>query len=130
MLYSNISGKIFVKYMNKETISDKRLISFKMSTFRLILTLRSALLATKHCRIVLPSSRMSFRSISSIDLYSYVPIRTQQICWFSSSTILHARRRDKIDANVTEEFDNEEEEEVEEEDSDTDQVILSFCFIR
>ncbi len=95
-----------------------------MSTFRLISILRSSLLNTKCCRIVLPFSR-----ISSINLYSYLPVRTQQICLFSSSTIVHARRRDKIESNVTEEFDNQEEEE-EDEDSDTDQVILNICFIK
>jgi len=88
--------------------------------------LRSSLLTTKYCRIVLPFSRMSFRSISSINLYSYLPVRTKQICLFSSSTIVHARRRDKIESNVTEEFDNEEEEE----ETDTDQVILNICFIK
>jgi hypothetical protein len=50
---------------------------------------------------------------------------------FSSSTIVHARRRDKIESNVTEEFDNEEEkEEEEEEETDTDQVILNICLIK
>jgi len=63
-----------------------------------------------------------------MNLYSYLPVRTQQICLFSSSTIVHARRRDKIESNVTEEFDNQEEEE--DEDSDTDQVILNICFIK
>jgi hypothetical protein len=69
---------------------------------------------------------MLFRTLGSIDLYRSVPIRTQQICLFSSSTVLQARRRDKIDSGVTEEFDNEEEENEEEEDGETDQVILSF----
>jgi len=72
---------------------------------------------------------MVLRSISSINLGSYLPVRTQQICLFSSSTIIHARRRDKIESHVTEEFDNQEEEE-EDEDSDTDQVILNICFIK
>jgi hypothetical protein len=65
-------------------------------------------------------------------LYSYLPVKTQQICLFSSSTIVHARRRDKIESNVTEEFNNEEEkeEEEEEEETDTDQVILNICFIK
>jgi hypothetical protein len=67
---------------------------------------------------------MSFQSISSIDLDPSIPVRIQQICLFSSSTILHAQRRDKIDSNVVEEFDDKEEEE--EEDNDTDQVIYSF----
>ncbi len=86
-----------------------------MITLRLISTLRSSLLANKSSRIVLPFSRMPFRS----NLYPYVSVRTQQICLFSSSTILHAGRRDKIDANVTEDLDDDEEEE---EDDDSDQV--------
>jgi len=59
-----------------------------------------------------------------VSLYS---IRTQQICLFSSSTILHARRtsKDKIDINATEDYDNEEDNE-EEDDSETDQVIFFF----
>jgi hypothetical protein len=93
-----------------------------MSTLRLISTLRSALLITKY-------SRLSFRTLSSIDLYRHVPVRTQQIASFSSSTVYHARRvnQDKIDLNAVEEYDNEEEED--EEDIDTDQVIF-ICFIK
>jgi hypothetical protein len=83
-----------------------------MSTFRLISMLRSSLLTN---RIVLTFSRMLFRS----NLNSYVPNRTQPICLFSSSRIFHARHRDKIDANITENLNEEEEED---EDADSDQV--------
>lgn len=101
-----------------------------MSSFRLISTLRSSLLTNKFYRRVFPLSGISSRSISSIDVYPCVPVRTQQICWFSSSAIVHARRRDKIDANVVEELDNEEdaEENADEDDNDSDQVILSFVY--
>jgi len=66
-----------------------------------------------------------FSQISSIDFYARVPVRTQQICLFSSTSILHAQRRDKIDANITEEFDDNEADD----ESGTDQVIQSFLFI-
>ena len=92
-----------------------------MSTLRLISTLRSVLLTTKY-------SRISFRTLSSIDLYPpHVPVRTQQMASFSSSIIHHNRRvnQDKIDLNAVEEYDNEEDED--EEDIDTDQVIF-ICF--
>jgi hypothetical protein len=81
-----------------------------MTTLRLISTLRSSLLTIKCRRGVLPFSRISFRSIPDVP--------TQQLCLFSSSTIVHARRRDKIDADITEDLENEDEDE----DIDTDQV--------
>ncbi len=85
-----------------------------MSTLRLISILRSSLLTTKCCRM--------FSQMSSIDFYARVPVRTQQICLFSSTSIVHAQRRDKIDANITEEFDDDEADD----ESGTDQVIQSF----
>jgi hypothetical protein len=88
-----------------------------MSNLRLISTIRSLLLTTKCSRILL-----SFRTLASIDLHPCIPMRTQQICLFSSSTILQARRRDQIEAVVAEELDDEEEDE-DEEDKDSDQVI-------
>ncbi len=129
MLYSNIFARLLLnikikKIFQKKYKLCKKSFFLKMSTLRLISTLRSSLLTTKYSRIVLPFSRMSFQSISSIDLDPSIPVRIQQICLFSSSTILHAQRRDKIDSNVVEEFDDKEEEE--EEDNDTDQVIYSF----
>ncbi|CAF2520560.1 unnamed protein product [Rotaria sp. Silwood2] len=93
-----------------------------MSTLRLISTLRSPLLVNKCCRILFPFSQMSFRSVLPINVYSNVEDRIQQIRLFSCSTIVYNRRRDKIDSNVTEEFDNEEENENEnEQNNETDQ---------
>ena len=101
-----------------------------MSSLRLMSTLRSSLLTIRCCRILLPFSQMSFRYVPSIDLYSSMSTRTQQICLFSSSTVFHARRRDETNATVTENFDDEEQEEKEEDndDTETDQVIQSSLF--
>ncbi|CAF0839910.1 unnamed protein product [Rotaria sordida] len=91
-----------------------------MSTLRLISTLRSPLLINKCCRILFSFSQLSFQSVLPINMYSNVQERTQQICLFSSSTIVYNRRRDTINSNVTEEFDDEEETE-NEENNETDQ---------
>ncbi|CAF1239330.1 unnamed protein product [Rotaria sp. Silwood1] len=91
-----------------------------MSTLRLISTLRSSLLRNKYCRILFPYSQLSFRSILPINMFSHVQESSQQICLFSSSTVVYNRRRDQIDSNVTEEFDDEEDNE-NEENNETDQ---------
>lgn len=93
-----------------------------MSSLRLLTTLRSSLLSNRFYRIV-----SSLSGISPIDLlYSRSSIKTQQTCWFSSSNIVHARRRDKIDTKAVEELDNDDDEEKqkeEDDDDDSDQVM-------
>lgn len=97
---------------------------FQMTTLRSIVILRSLLSTTKYYRMACSSSRMMISRAT-------VPLRIEQTCWFSSSNIVHARRRDRTDATVTEDLDNEEEEKDDNDDDnnvDSEQVRWSIFF--
>lgn len=84
-----------------------------MTTLRSIVALRSLLLSSK-------SYRISFRAVPSMVSCPSIPVRIEQSRSFSSSVIVHARRRDKIDGTIKGDSNNEEEEEEEANDEDND----------
>lgn len=90
-----------------------------MTTLRSIAALRSLLLSSKCYRI-------PFRAVPSMASYTSIPMRIESSRSFSSSTIVHARRRDKSDATIEEDLNNEDEEEEkrdnDEDDADSEQV--------
>lgn len=97
-----------------------------MTTLRSITTLRSLLSATKCYRMDFSFRRIPFQITPAMFSCANNSMRTEQICWFSSSTVVHARRRDRTDATATEDLDNEEEEKDDDEDVDSEQVRWRF----
>ena len=61
-------------------------------------------------------------ALPSIDVHRPVLHRRQQISWFSSSTVIHARRsnKDPVDINASEEYTNEEKNKDDGDDDDDD----------
>lgn len=98
-----------------------------MSSLRIISTLRSSLLISKYCRILLPLAPISSQYVRSTIPHSYNRKGMQQICGFSSSTILYNRRRDRVDSAIAEDLDENDEDE-NEEDNQSVQVISSYFF--
>ena len=88
-----------------------------MSMLRIWVLARQSSRVLSSC-IVLPSS----------DVHRPVPQRCQQISWFSSSTVAHARRsnKDPVDVNASEEYTNEEKET---DDGDEDGAVDQVTFV-
>ncbi|UJR28954.1 hypothetical protein I4U23_010171 [Adineta vaga] len=89
-----------------------------MSTLRFISTLRRSLLTSRYHNMLLSSLRMSIQNLSSIDSYSYNSMVVQQNCLFSSSSIIHAQRRNKGYSNITEEDDEAEDDDKDDDEDD------------